>query len=107
MNNNSKTTLREISKAQNLYTMSDIPEYWRASRYFHRIDKDVDDTPQFLKDLRGYEAAKFYECKIQDKGTKDELYYIDSSQILVKKEGSNVIMRLAYDNRAKKYYFHV
>jgi len=100
-------TLKGICKAHNLYTLSDIPEQWKQSRYFERIENDIDETPQFLKDLQGYESAKFYECRVQDEGTKDELYYIEHHRILVKKEGSGVVMRLAYDSRAKKYHFHV
>lgn len=106
-NNTTTATLKEICKAKNLYTLSDIPNRWRQSRYFERIENDTDDTPQFLKDLKCYEVGKFYECKIQDKGTENELYYIEHSRILVKKEGSNVVMRLAYDSRDKKYHFHV
>lgn len=97
-------TLKELAAEHNLYQLNDIPPQWCGE--YCRKDGGR-EIPDFLKNLQGYEVGNFFKCKIQDKGTPKELYFIEyHTEILLKKNGSDLLIRLNEDTYRKKYTFY-
>ena len=102
-------TLKNIAAETNRFTLEDVPNQWRHNEYCtHKLNREYEPIPDFLLNLEGYEVGHFFECKIQDEGTEKELYHIgDSTSILIKKKGSDIILRLSKSWSTKKYTFHL
>ncbi len=100
-------TLKEICADINLYEAADIPERYTQNDFFdHRIKCGAQPIPEFLQGLEGYECGLYYEAKQDTDYQKNVFYYIDHSYILLKKNGSDILMLLRND-RDKKQYFHL
>lgn len=93
--NTTAPSLKDMAAALNLYTVDNLPDTHKALFEERHRRIFTDNTPEFLKNLQGYEAGDFMECKkMKVEGHDPEYYYIEHSFVLVKSRKSDVIMRL-------------
>ena len=97
--------LKAVAAEFNLFQVADIPAKYVNDNYDHRVKCGDYNMPEFITGLKGYESGLFYECK-QDADYKGVItYYIDHSYLLLKKEGSGIMLMVMKD-RNNKYYLH-
>jgi hypothetical protein len=95
----------------NLFTTENLPEKFKAY-YNERIEtneykKNVGLIPEFILNNSNYESGIFWECRIQDEGTKKECYYIEHSyKLVLKKDSSTLLMLMSNYNTKGKFCLH-
>lgn len=109
---NNENNLAVLAAKEGLFTVNNIP--YTHSEYFNERIKDSKYhngsecvIPDYLTDNKNIECNIFFECKIQDEGTPEQLYFIERYYILLKRKDDNFFCMLQSGYHTKgKFYLH-
>jgi hypothetical protein len=106
-----KTNIHEVAKKFNYFTAEnltgDFLAYYNERLKDNKYKHENSLFPDFFNNCSEFETGFFWECRIQDEGTEKEYKYIEQSERLLMKKGTDIILMLKKDWKAKdKFYLH-